>query len=86
MEAQVWTLIGLLPATILAVLFYLGHRIDALGSEMRSHFARVDTRMDTMSTRIDALSVRVEEQGAQLAGRIYELGVKLDDHLRWHAG
>ena len=30
MEAQVWTLIGLLTATILGALFYLGARIDWL--------------------------------------------------------
>ncbi len=85
MEAQVWTLIGLLAASILGMLFYLGNRIDALACEMRSGFARVDSRMDSMSARIDSLSVRVEEQGAHLADRIYELAVKLDDHLRWHA-
>lgn len=84
-EAQLWTLIGLLAATILGVLLYLGNRIDALASETRSGFARVDSRMDGVSARIDSLSVRVEEQGAHLADRIYELVVKLDDHLRWHA-
>lgn len=90
MEAQAWTAIGILAATLLGVLFYLGNRIDALGSEMRSQFqaqgARFDSRIDSMSARIDALNERVEEQGRQLGNRIYELAVKLDDHLRWHAG
>ncbi len=89
MEAQVWTLIGLLVASILGMLFYLGNRIDALASEMRSQFqaqgARFDSRMDGMSARMDALSARVEEQGRQLGEQIYDLAVKLDDHLRWHA-
>jgi hypothetical protein len=99
MEAQAWTAIGLLAATLLGALFYLGNRIDVLGSEMRGQFqaqglridglsSRIDTqsgRMDSLSGRVAALAVRVEEQGVQLADRIYELAVKLDDHLRRHA-
>ncbi|MGH2751247.1 MAG: hypothetical protein ACRDK3_10320 [Actinomycetota bacterium] len=92
MEAQAWTAIGLLAATLLGALFYLGNRIDALGSEMRGQFqaqgSRIEaqgSRIDTVSARMYTLAVRVEEQGVQLADRIYELAVKLDDHLRRHA-
>lgn len=96
MQAQAWTAIGILAATLLGALFYLGNRIDALGaelrSEMRSQFqaqgSRMDTltgRMDSLSARVDVLAIRVEEQGSQLADRIYELAAKLDDHLRRHA-
>ena len=90
MEAQIWTVIGLLTATLLGSLFYLGSRIDTLG-------ARFDSRIDTLSTevhgqgsglnsRLDALSTEVRQQGSVLADRIYELTAKLDDHLKWHAG
>lgn len=85
MEAQAWTAIGLLAATLLGSLFYLGQRIDGLG-------ARLDSRIDSLageirgqSSRIDALSTRVEGLGSQLGDRIYELAAKLDDHLRRHA-
>lgn len=107
MQAQAWTAIGLLAATLLGALFYLGNRIDMLGSELRSEMrgqfqeiraevggqfpaqrSRIDDlsfRIETLSVRVDSLAVRVEEQGHQLADRIYELALKLDDHLRRHA-
>jgi hypothetical protein len=124
MEAQAWTSIGLLAATLFGTLFYLGARIDAQGSridaqgsridglgsridalvsevrsgfeaqgsridaqasEMRSGFEAQGSRSDGLSVRMDALAMRVEEQGAQLSDRIYQLGTKLDDHLRRHA-
>jgi hypothetical protein len=53
--------------------------MDALSSELRGGF-------QAQAARLDALAVRVEEQGMQLADRICEHAVKLDDHLRWHAG
>lgn len=93
MEAQIWTLIGLLTATLLGTLFYLGARIDALGSRIDAQGARLDSRIDGLDSRIDGLNGRidgltrrVEEQGKALADDIYKLGLKLDDHLRWHAG
>ena len=93
MEAQVWTLIGLLTATLFGALFYLGARIDALGDRIDAQGARIDAqsadlgaRIDGQSARIDALTFRVQEQGKALADDIYKLGMKLDDHLRWHAG
>jgi hypothetical protein len=89
-EAQVWTVIGLLAATLIGTLVYLGGRIESLGARMDSRIeslgARMDSRIDGLSARIDGLRARIEEQGAQLSDRIYELAVKLDDHLRWHAG
>jgi hypothetical protein len=70
-EAQAWTAIGLLAATLIGVLFYLGNRIDSLG-------ARLDARIDSLGGRVDALATRVEDQGRQLSA-------KLDDHLNRHA-
>jgi hypothetical protein len=122
-QAQVWTVIGLLAATLIGTLVYLGGRIESLGARMESRIdglgggtdarieslgarmesridglggrtdtrieslgARMESRIDGLSARIDGLSARIEEQGAQLGERLYELAVKLDDHLRWHAG
>ncbi|MPZ70355.1 MAG: hypothetical protein GEU71_12635 [Actinobacteria bacterium] len=82
MEAQIWTLIGLLTATILGALFYLGTRIDGLASRIDAQGARLDSRIDGLNGRIDGLTRRVEEQGKALADDIYKLGLKLDDHLR----
>lgn len=79
MEAQAWTAIGLLAATLVGSLFYLGSRIDSLG-------ARLDSRIDGLSGRIDGLTVRIEDQCRQLGSQIYALGAKLDEHLRGHAG
>jgi hypothetical protein len=42
MEAAVWTAIGLLAATSLGTLFYLGSRIDA-------RFDRTDSRIEGLS-------------------------------------
>jgi hypothetical protein len=97
MEAQAWTAIGLLAATLVGALFYLGNRMDSLGARLDSRIddlagrldSRIDglagridgldTRIDGLSGRIDGLSLRVEDQGRQL-------GSKLEEHLRWHAG
>ena len=53
MDAAVWTAIGLLAATSLGTLFYLGARIDA-------RFDRVDARFDRMDERFDALAARLD--------------------------
>jgi len=61
MDAATWTAIGLLAATSLGSLFYLGSRIDGLGTRMDrlsnrigALGARLDTRLDGMESRIDA--------------------------------
>ena len=72
MEASTWTAIGLLAATSLGSLFYLGSRIDALSSRIDALGARLDSRIDAMSADLGA---RIEAQGA-----------KMDEHLRRHAG
>ena len=79
MEAQAWTAIGLLAATLVGSLFYLGNGIHSLG-------ARLDSRIDRLAMRMDGLSLRIEDQGRQLGAQIYELAVKLDEHLAHHAG
>jgi hypothetical protein len=99
-EAQAWTAIGLLAATLVGSLFYLGNRIDSLGARLNARIdglsgslgSRIDGlsgslsgRIDGLAGRIDGLTVRVEDQGHQLSTQIYELAGKLDDHLRRHA-
>jgi hypothetical protein len=60
MEAAIWTAIGLLAATSLGTLFYLGSRIDALAARMDAGFGRVDLRFDAMEARFDALAARLD--------------------------
>jgi len=64
MEAAVWTALGLLAATSLGTLFYLGSRIDALAARldarMDSGFARVDARFDAVDSRFDSLASRLD--------------------------
>jgi hypothetical protein len=71
MEAQAWTAIALLAATLLGSLFSLGGRLD---SRIDAVGGRLDARIDRLDAKIDGLTVEVRAQGA-----------KLDDHLRWHA-
>jgi hypothetical protein len=60
MDAAVWTAIGLLAATSLGTLFYLGSRIDALTARMDARFDRVDMRFDRMEERFDAVAARLD--------------------------
>jgi hypothetical protein len=60
MDAAVWTAIGLLAATSLGTLFYLGSRIDALATRMDAGFARVDARFDALDARFDSLAARLD--------------------------
>jgi hypothetical protein len=72
MDAAVWTAIGLLAATSLGTLFYLGSRIDALAgrldARMDTGFARVDARFDAMEARFDSLAARLDAHLDQHAG------------------
>ena len=54
MDAAIWTALGLLAATSLGSLLYLGSRIDGLGNRIDVLGARLDTRLDAMESRIDA--------------------------------
>ena len=60
MDGAVWTAIGLLAATSLGTLFYLGSRIDALATRMDAGFARVDARFDALDARFDSLAARLD--------------------------
>lgn len=78
MDAAVWTAIGLLAATSLGSLFYLGSRIDALATRMDAGFGQVDTRFDTLAARMDAGFARVD-------ARLDAMEARLDAHVDRHA-
>jgi hypothetical protein len=73
MDAAVWTAIGLLAATSLGTLYYLGARIDGLGARIDGLAARIDARFDRVDARFD----RMDERFDALAAR-------LDTHLDHH--
>ena len=70
-----WTTLGILTATLVASFFFLGNKIDALGSELRGAIGETNRRIDRLSERIDA-------QGAELSARIDALGERLHHHIR----
>jgi hypothetical protein len=78
MDAAVWTAIGLLAATSLGTLFYLGSRVDALA-------ARLDARMDAGFARVDAGLARVDSRFDAIEARFDGLASRLDAHLDHHA-
>ena len=96
MEAQAWTAIGLLAATLVGWLYFLVPRIRRLERAVDALEARVDALIDGHK-KPPACTARGRPVGANeepwfddrldlvdtlLAG----LSLKLDDHLRRHAG
>jgi len=77
-DAAVWTVIGLLAATSLGTLFYLGSRIDAPA-------ARLDARMDAGFARVEAGFARVATRFDAIEARFDGLASRLDAHLDHHA-
>jgi len=68
MDAAVGTAIGLLAATSLGTLFYLGSRIDALATRMDAGFAKVDARFDAIDAGFDSLAARLDAHLDRHAG------------------
>ncbi|MBI2237827.1 MAG: hypothetical protein HYU54_04775 [Actinobacteria bacterium] len=68
MTAAVWTAIGLLAATSLGALFYLGARIDAVGARMDALAGRIDARFDAVDARLDAVNARIDAHLQRHAG------------------
>ena len=69
--AVAWTAIALLGATLLGTLYWVGSRIDELGS-------RIDGLGASLNARIDELSSRLTDLGASL-------GARIDAHVDRHA-
>jgi hypothetical protein len=93
MDTAAWTAIGLLAATSLGTLFYLGARIDGLGGRVDSlaartdaRFDRVDARFDHIDARFDALIGRMDTRFDALDARFDALATRFDAHLDRHAG
>ncbi|HYY09266.1 MAG TPA: hypothetical protein VFA25_11750 [Actinomycetota bacterium] len=61
MEAATWTAIGLLFGSQIAILVYLGGRIDALSARIYALGGRLDARIDEQSGRIDTLTTQFAE-------------------------
>lgn len=85
MDAAVWTAIGLLAATSLGSLFYLGSRIDALGGRMDTGLARVDDRIDVLAAQMDAGFARVDARFDRQDARFDAIESRLGAHLDRHA-
>ena len=66
MDAAVWTAIGLLAATSLGTLFYIGARIDGLGARIDGLAARIDARFDRVDARFDRMDERFDALAARL--------------------
>ena len=83
MEEVAWTAIGLLAATLFGSLFYLGSRIDNLGSRLD---ARIDGLGDSLTARIDGLGARLDGRLDGIESRMDALNARLDVHIERHAG
>lgn len=85
-DVATWTVIGLLTATFVGGFYYLGSRIDALGSRLDARIdalgARLDGRVDNQGARIDGLSQSITE----LTAAVRALTTRFDTHLERHAG
>ncbi len=68
MEAATWTAIGLLAATSVGSLFYLGSRIDALSGRIEAQGAALNARIDSLSARIDTLAASMADHIGRHAG------------------
>lgn len=83
MEAQAWTAIALLAATLVGSLFYLGNRIDGVRARFDSRIDGLSARIDGLSTglesRMDSLSARLESRIDGLSGRIDGLTTRVED-------
>jgi outer membrane murein-binding lipoprotein Lpp len=83
MVAVAWAAIGILAATLLGSLYYLGARIDALGSSLN---ARIDGLESSLNARIDGLSGRINGLESSLNARIDALAARMDAHIERHVG
>ena len=85
MDAAIWTAIGLLAATSLGTLFYLGTRIDALAARMDARLDAGFARVDAGFARVDAAFARVDARFDAMGARFDGLATRLDTHLDQHA-
>lgn len=60
-----WAAIGLLAATLVSTLLFLGSKIDALDAHLTSRIDALDGRL---SSRVDALAARMDAHLERHAG------------------
>jgi hypothetical protein len=65
MVAVAWAAIGLLAATLVSTLYYLGSKIDGLESSLN---ARIDALDGRVGGRLDALTARMDAHLERHAG------------------
>jgi hypothetical protein len=65
MVAVAWAAIGLLAATLVSTLLFLGSKIDALDAHLTSRIDALDGRL---SSRVDALAARMDAHLERHAG------------------
>jgi hypothetical protein len=68
METATWTAIGLLAATSVGSLFFLGSRIDALSGRIEAQGAALNACIDALSARIDTLAASMADHIGRHAG------------------
>src|SRR5919106_4552828 len=78
MEAQVWTVIGLLAATLIGSMFYLGTRIDGLSNDLGTQLDTLGTRIERLEARIDGRIGRPEDRIPHQDARIDSLSARID--------
>jgi hypothetical protein len=61
MEAVAWSALGLLAATLVGAIFWLGSRIDGLGTSLSSRIDGQSSRIDSLTSEVSRLSSRLEE-------------------------
>ena len=86
MAAVAWTAIGLLGATLAALvgaIFQLGGRIDGLGRELGGRIDGLSERIDTVSRDLGA---RMDALSRDLGDRIDGVSERIDAHVERHAG
>ena len=75
MVAVAWAAIGLLAATLVSSLFYLGSRIDALGARIDNLDSRLGSRIDGLEA---SLNGRLDSLDTRLSSRIDGLSARMD--------
>jgi hypothetical protein len=83
MTAVAWTAIGLLAATLIGSLYYLGSRIDALALRIDGLESSLNARIDSLDAGLNA---RLDALAARLDARIDGLSARMDAHLERGAG
>lgn len=79
MEAVAWSALGLLAATLVAAIFWLGTRIDGLGASLSGRIDGLNARIDGLEASLNA---RIDTQTVELS----QLSRRLVEHLGRHAG